>query len=84
MISPSNYKSLINNNTAIQFVSDDCNAGYVLKRLSNYPKQIILGHLNIISIRKDFDLTKLILKQDIDIFSDYRNKVRRLVYSFTI
>ena len=49
----SNYESLINDNLATQpgFVKS------VLKRLrSNHPQQIIIGHLNINSIRNKFDL----------------------------
>ena len=53
IISSSQYKSLINDNSAIQLGS----AKSVLKRLcSNHPKQIIVGHLNINSIMNKFDI----------------------------
>ena len=61
----SNYESLINDNLAIQpgFVKS------VLKRLrSNHPQQIIIGHLNINSIRNKFDIMKPMLMHDLDIF----------------
>ena len=56
---------MINDNLAIQpgFVKS------VLKRLrSNHPQQIIIGHLNINSIRNKFDIMKPILMHDLDIF----------------
>ena len=59
------YESLINDNLAIQpgFVKS------VLKRLrSNHPQQIIIGHLNINSIRNKFDIMKTMLMHDLDIF----------------
>ena len=61
----SNNKSLINDNLAIQpgIVKS------VLKCLhSNHPQQIIIGHLNINSIRNKFDIMKPMLMHDIDIF----------------
>ena len=56
---------MINDNLAIQpgFVKS------VLKRLrSNHPQQIIIGHLNINSIRNKFDIMKPMLMHDLDIF----------------
>ena len=42
---------------------------FVLKRLrSNLPQQIIIGHLNINSIRNKFDIMKPMLLDDTDIF----------------
>ena len=35
---------------------------------SNHPQQIIVGHLNINSIRNKFDMMKPMLLDDIDIF----------------
>ena len=41
----------------------------VLKRLcSNHLQQIVIGHLNINSIRNKFDIVKPILLDDTDIF----------------
>ena len=65
MINSSDYKSLINDNSAIQLGS----VKSVLKRLqSNHPQQIIIGHLNISSIRNKFDIMKPMLLDDTDIF----------------
>ena len=65
IINSSNYKSLINDNSAIQLGS----VKSVLKRLcSNHPQQIIIGHLNINSIRNKFDIMKQMQLDDIDIF----------------
>ena len=61
----SNYESLINDNLAIQpgFVKS------ILERLrSNHPQQIIIGHLNINSIRNKFEIMKPMLMHDLDIF----------------
>ena len=64
IITSSNYKSLINDNTAIRLGSIKS----VLKRLcSNHPQQIIMGHLNINSIRNKFVIVKPMLMHDIDI-----------------
>ena len=53
-INSSNYNSSINVTPAI---SDNCNVNFILRRLClNYPQQIIIGHLNINSIRNKFDL----------------------------
>ena len=42
---------------------------YVLKRLhSNLPQQIIIGHLNINSIRNKFDIIKPMILDDTDVF----------------
>ena len=62
--SPNCYSS-INDTPAI---SDNCNVNSVMKRLRlNHPQQIIIGHLNINSIRNKFDLMKTMLTHDIDI-----------------
>ena len=61
----SNYESLINDNLAIQpgFVKS------VLKRLcSNHPQQIVIGHLNINSIKKKFNIMNSMLMHDLDTF----------------
>ena len=64
-INSSNCYSSINNTPAI---SDNCNVNSVLRRLRlNHPQQIVLGHLNINSIRNKFDLMKTMLTRDIDI-----------------
>ena len=60
-----NYKSLINHNSATQLGS----VKSVLKRLcSNHRQQIIIGHLNINSIRNKSDIMKQMLLDDIDTF----------------
>ena len=65
IINSTNYKSLINDNPVIQLGS----VVSVLKRLrSNHPQQIIIGHLNINSIRNKFDIMKPMLMHDLDIF----------------
>ena len=65
IIDSSNYKSLINDDSAIQLG----NVKSVLKRLcSGHPQQIIIGHLNNNSIRKKIDIMKPMLLDDIDIF----------------
>ena len=65
MVNSSDYKSLINDNSAIELGS----VKSVLKRLqSNHPQQIIIGHLNISSIRNKFDIMKPMLLDDTDIF----------------
>ena len=65
IINSSNYKSLINDNSAIQLGSGNS----VLKRLcSNHPQQVIIGHLNINCIRNTFDIMKPMLLDDIDNF----------------
>ena len=65
IINSSNYKSLINDNSAIELGS----VKSVLKRLcSNHLQQIVIGHLNINSIRNKFDIVKPILLDDTDIF----------------
>ena len=64
-INSSNCYSSINDTPAI---SDNCNVNSVLRRLRlNHPQQIVLGHLNINSIRNKFDLMKTMLTRDIDI-----------------
>ena len=65
-INSSNYNSLINNTPAI---SDICNSNFnsVLRHLRlNHPQQIIIGLLNINSIRNKFDLMKRMLMCDVD------------------
>ena len=53
IINSSDYKSLINDNSSIQLGS----VKSFLKRLhSNHPQQIIIGHLNISSIRNKSDI----------------------------
>ena len=65
IISPSNYKSLINYNSAFQLGS----VKSVLKSIrSNQPQQVIIVHLNINYIRKKFDIMKPILMHDVDSF----------------
>ena len=65
IISPSDYKSLINYNSAFQLGS----VKSVLKSIrSNQPQQVIIVHLNINYIRKKFDIMKPILMYDVDIF----------------
>ena len=65
IINLSNYKSLINDNSAIQFSM----VKSVLKSLcSNHPQQFIIGHLNINSIRNKFHIMKPMLLDDIDVF----------------
>ena len=59
-INSSNYNSSINDTPAI---SDNCNFNSVLR----HPQQIIIGHLNINSIRNKFDLMKAMLTRNIDI-----------------
>ena len=65
IINSSNYKSLINDNSAIEMGS----VKSVLKRLcSNHFQQIVIDHLNINSIRNKFDIVKPILLDDTYIF----------------
>ena len=65
IINSSNYKSLINDNSAIELGS----VKSVLKRLcSNHFQQIVIDHLNINSIRNKFDIVKPILLDDTYIF----------------
>ena len=65
-INSSNYNSSINVTPAI---SDNCNVNFILRRLClNHPQQIIIGHLNINSIRNKFDLMKTMLTRDIYIY----------------
>ena len=64
-INSSNYNSSINN---IPAISDNCNVNSVLRHLRlNHPQQIIIGHLNINSIRNKSDLMKIMLTHYIDI-----------------
>ena len=59
----SNMKTIELINPAI---SDNCNVNSVLRHLRlNHPQQIIIGHLNINSIRNKFDLMKTMLTRDI-------------------
>ena len=72
-INSSNCYSLINDTPTI---SDNCNVNSVLRRLRlNHPQQIIIGHLNINSIRNKFDLMKTMLTRHRH-FNDYRDKNR--------
>ena len=72
-INSSNCYSSINDTPAI---SDNCNVNSVLRRLRlNHPQQIIIGHLNINSIRNKFDLMKTMLTRHRH-FNDYRDKNR--------
>ena len=65
IINSSDYKFLINDNSAIQLGS----VKSALKCLhSNHPQQIIIGYLNISSIRNKFDIMKPMLLDDTDIF----------------
>ena len=80
IINSSNYKSLINDNSAIQLGSVKSD----LKCLrSNHPQQIIIGHLNINSIRNKFDTMKPMILDDIDIFMVTETKLDDS-YCFTI
>ena len=64
IINSSNYKSLINDNSAIELGS----VKSVLRRLrSNHPQQVIIIHLNINSIGNKFEIVKPVLRDDIDI-----------------
>ena len=64
-INSSNYNSSINDVPAI---SDYCNVNSVLRHLLlDHLQQIIIGHLNINSIRSKFDLMKTMLTRNIDI-----------------
>ena len=64
-INSSNCYSSINDTPAI---SDNCNVNSVLRHLRlNHPQQIIIGHLNINSIRNKLDLMKIMLTRVIDI-----------------
>ena len=72
-INSSNCYSSINDTPAI---SDNCNVNSVLRHLRlNHPQQIIIGHLNINSIRNKFDLMKTMLTRHRH-FNDYRDKNR--------
>ena len=72
-INSSNYKSLIK----LSFSTIQ-----LLKRLrSNHSRQIIIGHLNIISIRNKFGIMK---PKWLRYFYGYRNKIRLFLSSFTI
>ena len=49
-------------------ISDNCNVNSVLRHLRlNHHQQIIIGHWNINSIRKKFDLIKTMFTRDTDI-----------------
>ena len=64
-INSSNYNSSINDTPAI---SDNCNVNSALRHLRlNHPQQIIIGHLNINSIRNKLGLMKIMLTRDIGI-----------------
>ena len=65
IINSSNYKSLINENLAIQL---GCVKSVLTRLRSNHRQQIIVGHLSINSIRNKFDIMKPMLLDDIDIF----------------
>ena len=65
IISSSNYKSFINDNSSIQLGIFKT----ALKCLrSNHPQQIITGHLHINFIRNKFDIIKPMLMHEINIF----------------
>ena len=64
-INSSKNNSSINN---IPAISGNCDVNSVFRHLClNHPQQIIIGHLNINSIRNKFDLMKIMLTRDIDI-----------------
>ena len=72
-INSPNYNSLINDTPAI---TDNCNVNSVLRHFRlNHPQQIIIGHLNINSIRNKFNLMKTILTRDIDILMITKTKL---------
>ena len=72
-INSSNYNSSIN---YIPAISDNCNVNSALRQLClNHPQQIIIGHLNINSIRNKFNLMKTILTRDIDILMITKTKL---------
>ena len=72
-INSSNCYSSINNTPA---VSDNCNVNSVLRRLClNHPQLIIIGHLNINSIRNKSDLMKAMLTHNIDILMITKTKL---------
>ena len=60
IISSSNYKSLVNDSSAIRLGS--------VKSVLKHPQQILIGHLNIYPIRNKFDIMKPMLLHDTDIF----------------
>ena len=65
IVRSSNYKYLINDNSAIQFGS----VKSILKWVSsNQPQQFVISHLNINSIRNTFDTMRPMLMLYIDIF----------------
>ena len=82
--SPSNYKSLVNDNSAIKFG----NVRSVLKCFcSNYPEQFIIGYLNI---KNKFGIMKPVQMHDIDIFMVTETKlgdsfpVSQLMWEFLV
>ena len=60
IISSSNYKSLVNDSSAIRLGS--------VKSVLKHPQQILIGRLNIYPIRNKFDIMKPMLMHDTDIF----------------
>ena len=78
IINSSDYKSLINENSAIQLGT----VKSVLRCLhSNHPQQIVIGHLNINFIRNKLDVMKPMPQDDTDIFMVTE---RKLDYSFQV
>ena len=72
-INSSNYNSSINDTQAI---SDNCTVNSVLRDLRlNHSQQIIIGYLNINSIRNKFDLMKTTLTRDMDILMTNETKL---------
>ena len=71
IINLSNYRSLINDNSAVQL----CSVRFVLKRRHSNHYQQIIGLLNINSIRSKFGLMKPMQMQH-RYFYGYRNKIR--------
>ena len=68
----SNFEYLINANSNLSFSSssNDCKESVrsILKSLrSNHPQKIIIGHININSIRYKFDILKPMLTEVFDI-----------------
>ena len=72
-INSSNYNSSINDTQAI---SDNCTVNSVLRDLRlNHSQQIIIGYLNINSIRNKFDLMKTTLTRDMNILMTNETKL---------
>ena len=76
----SNFEYLINANSNLSFSSsnNDCKepVRFIVKSLrSNHPQKIIIGHININSIRYKFDILKPMLTEVLDILMISETKV---------